>query len=95
MFSRAQYMNKECTHSEYYGQFVTDAVKQSVLFTIGKDAIVKSNNPHFNDIPLKKWDLLSFPVSSQKMKQAGDYLTLAGKVCIAKEAARQIKEENQ
>lgn len=94
MFSRQQYINGECSHSQYYGQFVTSAVKHAVIFSIGKEAIVKSNDPHFNDIPLRKWHLLSFPVNSQKLKEAGDYLTLAGKVCIAKQAARQIKEEN-
>lgn len=94
MFSRQQYLNKECTHAEYYGQFVTGAVKSAVRCSIGKDAIVKSNDPHFNDIPLAKWDRLSFPVSSKKIKEAGDYLTKAGFVCIAKEAARQIKEGN-
>ena len=94
MFSRQQYMNGECSHSQYYSQFVTGSVKSAVLCSIGKDAIVKSRNPHFNDIPLVKWDRLSFTVSSQKMKEVGDYLTLAGIVCIAKEAARQIKEGN-
>lgn len=90
MFSREQYLKGECTHANYYAQFVTGSAFQIVLNTIGRDRILKSADKHFNDIPLHLWDRLSFPVKG--LKEAGDYLTLAGKVCIAKEIARQYKE---
>ena len=90
MFSRQQYMGKECSHSEYYGQFITSAARLIVINTIGRERILASDDPHFNDIPLRLWDRLSFPIKN--MKEAGDYLTLAGGVCIAKEVARQYKE---
>jgi hypothetical protein len=43
-------------------------------------------------IPLSKWDRIAGNLYdvTPKMKAAGDYLTLAGGVCIAKAAARQI-----
>jgi hypothetical protein len=99
MKTREQYLNKECTHSEYYAQFVNKSVKERVESRIGKAAILTSTNEHFNDIPLAKWDniysmhSLHFEMAN-KLKEVGDYPTLAGLVCITKEAARQIKAEN-
>ena len=94
MFTRKQRLANECTHSEYYAQFVTPAVTHTVLRQIGRDAIMESTDPHFNDIRLSKWDAL-FPLVpanvATKIRECGDYPTLAGMVCLAKEAARQIK----
>lgn len=108
MITRKQYMENSChsvaataderskAHREYYAQFVNDAIFQRVYVGIGLDALMASKDPHFNDIPLAKWDRLvnGLPVA-QKMREAGDYLTLGNGVCILKEAARQIKEKCQ
>jgi len=97
MFTRTQYLAHECAHSEYYAQFVTEGLKTRVQNAIGKDRITNSTNPHFNDIPLVQWDNLTYilgALTNAKMKECGDYLTLAGGVCILKEAARQVKSEN-
>jgi hypothetical protein len=54
-----------------------------------------SIDKNLNTIPLTEWDAIAsnlFNVS-KKMKLAGDYLTLSGGVCIAKEAARQLINE--
>lgn len=98
MKTRQQYLDGKCTHSEYYGQFVTKGLKEDVKRWIGEDKILKSENEHFNDIPLHIWDsfmqVLRHYSLSAKLKEVGDAgLTLAGCVCIAKEAARQIKAE--
>ena len=45
-------MNKECTHNEYYAQFVNAAVLMRVSRMIGLDKINASKDEHFNDIPL-------------------------------------------
>lgn len=92
-FTRQDYMNKLCTHEEYYAQFVNEGTKSLVLRCIGRERIVNSKDEHFNDIPLKLWDnLVPKAPGSGKFKDAGDYYTLAGGVCMLKEAARQIKE---
>lgn len=96
-FTRLQYLNGDCSHSDYYSQFVTPSLRESVKNWIGEKDIMNSQNEHFNDIPLARWDgfqqvVASIPFGiSAKMKELGDSLTLAGTVCIAKEAARQIK----
>ncbi len=94
MFTRKQYINKECTNEQYYGQFVNAGTKARVLSGIGLDALKKSTDPHFNDIPLHKWDgLVANCPGSAAFSKAGDYYTLAGGICLLKEAARQVLEQ--
>lgn len=100
-YTRAEYMrdsqtNDPAAHCRYYGQFVTPGTKYRVLSAIGLDRLMQSTNPHFNDIPLALWDQLAPGLpGSGGFSKAGDYYTLANGVCLAKEAARQIIEENQ
>lgn len=80
-------------HRKYHGQFVNDATIRYVVSSIGADAIKASTDKHMNDIPLAKWDRLTKGLPLAKRHDSvGDYLTLAGGVCIAKEAAQQFKE---
>ena len=93
--TRKDYMDKRCTHREYYAQFVTDGTRQAVARSIGLDTLFGSRDANLNDIPLKRWDnLMGILTSSvnQGLHAVGDYPTLAGKVCIAKEAALQVIE---
>lgn len=93
MFTRTQYLDRECSLTAYYSQFVTDATKRVVKSYIGLRKLKNSTDEHFNDIPLQTWDSLPIAYNRQAMESCGDYLTLAGHVCIMKEAARQILEE--
>ena len=50
---------------------------------------------NLSEIPLKVWDNIKPPLgTNEKMNECGDYLTLCGVVCIAKEAAYQFIENN-
>lgn len=93
--TRTQYHAQECTHHEYYIQFATPALRRAVATKIGVERIKSSTDPYMNDIPLADWDRLPVALyyNAQRMKQAGDYLTKAGAVCIAKAIAREIKNE--
>jgi hypothetical protein len=62
---------------------------------IGLDRLLESKDEHLNDIPLRMWDLFIAGPLAISMKSVGDYRTIAGNVCMAKEAARQIIEESQ
>jgi hypothetical protein len=98
--TRDEYMqqsrdNGPVAHRAYYGQFVNHNTIKQVVRHIGADRIKASTNPHFNDIPLEEWDnLTKFLIIAKPFKSVGDYTTLAGLVCVAKEAARQFKESN-
>jgi len=88
-------------HREYYGQFVNKAVKDLVLSRFSKEKLTEAiqSEKNLNSIPLAQWDGLTQGLGAyyygvaEKMKELGDYRTLAGSVCILKEAARQIVEE--
>lgn len=95
MKTRQQRLNNECTHEEYYSQFITDGLIQAIKKYIGtqtiKNAIASGDN-HLNTIPLQSWDtFINYNRSIVPlMKQCGDFLTMAASVCIAKTAARQL-----
>ena len=101
--TREQYGKGECTHEEYFGQFVTEPIKTYVCRVIGEQRIMDSFDPHFNDIPLREWDRLSPQIATMidrdKLREAEGWRdpktfpwSLSTAVCIAKQAARIIKE---
>lgn len=95
-FTRRQYLNKECTHHEYYSQFVTTITWISLTGRISAERIKASTDPNFNDIPLAIWDSLPKhpPAVTEALRDCGDVPVKAGHVCIYKAAALQIKNSN-
>jgi hypothetical protein len=95
MFTRKDYLAGNCTHEQYYNQFVNQTVKNYVVKAFGIEKIKNaySQDKSLNSIPLQLWDNIGIPVEmSNKLKEHGDSYTLAGQVCILKAAARQIAE---
>jgi hypothetical protein len=102
--TRQEYMANSTfdTFRTYYGQFVTPNIKNIVRSTIGEARIKASKDPHMNDIPLREWDRLEF-VIRYIVKGSRLWIELSGSntfsqaeaVCIAKEAARQIRENQE
>ena len=94
IYTRKDYMTDKCTHAEYYGQLVTQVMKDHIARAIPQ-SLARSTDPHFNDIPLSTWDSLGMVYGLRdEFKALGDFKTSAGMVCVLKEAARQVKEEN-
>lgn len=104
MITRKEHMAREyvdaatamARHREYYSQFVTPGVKQLVLRRIGRKELLRSTDLHLNDIELARWDRLVSYIDGAAvtlLREAGDFLSLGSGVCILKEAARQIIEE--
>lgn len=100
-FTRHDYLNNECTHRQYYAQFVTDEMKKHISEDIKK----AMDSEFFNyetglGYSLSFWDawsqflILSNPYKrkefDKKLRDRGDYISLAGCVSTLKEAARQI-----
>lgn len=85
--TRKQYLDMECTHREYYAQFVTPHTMGVVVDFIGADKIMNSTDEHMNDIPLAKWDRLHGIIPKCN--------SISDTVCTAKEAAKQFKEANK
>lgn len=96
MKTRKDYMANVISFNDYYAQFVTDNVKQIVSNHIGIEKIKNSNDPHFNDIPLKKWDMLEYHIRNMvggTLREANGKVSLSDCICVAKQAARIIKTE--
>lgn len=104
MITRKEHMAREyvdnatamARHREYYSQFVTPEVKRLVLRGIGRKELLRSTDPHLNDIELDRWDRLAYQIDSVAvtlLHEAGDSFSLGTGVCILKEAAKQIIEE--
>ncbi len=103
IYTRTDYMNNKCSHHEYYAQAVNESVLDYVKQAINEKAIANSTCEHFNDIPLKKWDnlhgikhLIHIP-TLKKMQGIAEnekhfLWSPCNQVCIAKAAARIIKE---
>lgn len=97
MKTRADYNSGKVSHREYYRQFVDEALKQGLLRGMGLEEIINSKDAHFNDIPLYVWDCLPCVRTAEitaNLIACGDFPSLAGLCCIAKEGARQLLEEN-
>lgn len=94
-YTRSDYMAGACSHREYYAQFVTPAIRAEVLRSITRPVLLASKDEHLNDIPLQRWDNLSFiNRPALAIDEGGQRVySLAGGVCILKEAARQVIEE--
>ena len=98
--TRKEYLNKttgvksmeiaSAIHREYYGQFVDETIKRSILqrFTVSQLKKV--------EIPLYEWDKLAVLVTTEtlkrKLEKCGDRASIAGVICILKEAAQQFIE---
>ncbi len=87
-------------HRRYWAQFVTQGALSIVRNTVGLDRLRASTDPYLNDIELAVWDRMAggsgrvpnyMPYS--KIKEAGEGYSLSTGVCILKEAARQLIEQ--
>ena len=97
MFTRTDYLDGKCTHQQYYHQFVDERIKAIVLCRFDRETLAHhfAKDTFFNTINIRTWDVMSLPgYVADKLKQAGDYLTLAGQVCVLKQAAREIVEND-
>ena len=98
MYTRKQYMDNEVSHEEYYAQFGIHLIKL-VENSIGKQRILESNDPYFNDIPLAEWNRLDVSVRQLVGRMIRECngpkagVSLSDCVCAAKSAARIIKSE--
>lgn len=111
-FTRKQYLAGDCTHDEYYGQFVNAHTLRYIgrRFDANELSVAYAKDRHLNSIPLAVWDALSWapadgrrysggdsgpfhailPFNRHAIEAAGEQVTRATLVCIAKRASRMI-----
>lgn len=102
MYTRQQYLNKKCTHREYYKQFVDNAVLKVVeqRFTLDRLRRAYEEDENFNTIHLMYWDNLTRGLLYNwnvldVMDKTGETYSLSTGVCILKAAARILVERTK
>jgi len=90
MYKRKDYLEGRCSFEEYYGG-IADACGLKPLdaaLVARSRAALESGDEHLNSIPLHRWDIAAYPYNTNRlraeMKRRGDFVTLAGLVCLAK-----------
>ena len=103
MITRKQYMDREFTFREYYGQFSSEHVVAAVASYIGVERLLASTDEHLNDIPLRIWDNAPWFGMQRQVAEAnksthvstdGLFTSLSDKGCCLKVAALKFIEEN-
>ncbi len=106
MLTRSEYLqhyqrdkNGEALHRQYYAQLVDESVIEYVVRVIGHERLLASADRYLNDIPLNEWDRAAQYFFNQswarRFSELGDSLSLAGIVCVLKEAATQYIERQK
>lgn len=105
IYTRAQYIAAPGDSGEafrrYYGGVIeacggAQAFPPYLPFSLDKiRAAIAAGDMHLNTLRLHAWDMTSYPPSlPAALKERGDYLTLGSKVCVLKEAARILAQQN-
>ena len=98
MITRQDYLNGNSTLDEYYLQFSTSGYQSFIAGLFSPEELMESNDHHFNDISLQRWDNaaeMGYPwMNHNAMKQAGEIWCIATGVCLAKSVARVLKSRN-
>ena len=104
MITRKQYLNKEFSFREYYGQFSTPDTVARVANYIGVEKLLASTDEHLNDIPMHIWDSAPWFGMQRSIAEANVschpsddrlFTSLSDKVCAVKCAAHKFIEENR
>ena len=99
MFCRLDYLLQKCTYEEYYSQFLNDRVISRVGGMIGKEWIIASKSPTFDDVPIHRWEAtlmaLRFIIDNKTMAIYGESWSSNVAVCIAKLAAEKIRSSSK
>jgi len=95
MYSREQYMNKECSHDEYYLQFDCERLQEMILLKWSPERLKAEYeaDKHFNNLSLGIWDNISKAMAHRIMEVNGKIngrpgWSLSDGVCAAKASAR-------
>ena len=104
LMTRKEYMSlpyEKRDHNQYYGQFVTSELKEVVKARFGVSLLCGAfkKDRHFNTLRLQDWDALYVPYEVlcllAEANESKYYCTsYSDRVCVAKEAARIVVEEN-
>lgn len=88
---RQKYMNHEITHDQYYLWLAGFIGVTAILIPATDEELAASTDPHFNDIPLRKWDAAHSYVQRFAFDKNLAW-SQSDTVCTLKALAKQRKE---
>ena len=88
---RQLYMNHKITHQQFYLWLASFIGVTDAMLPVSKERIARSQDPHFNDIPLRLWDYKDYDVR-QLAYNKGLAWSLSDTVCTLKAIALQYSE---
>jgi hypothetical protein len=69
LFTRQELLKGQCTHDQYYSQFLSPGYLDRIAQQIGQARIVASAHAHFNDIPLREWDRCYMTTEQNRLRR--------------------------
>lgn len=98
MWTKYDLLNGNCTHEQYYTQFIAPRIVQIVAGMIGTDWIKSSKSSSFDDIPAQRW--LAVGTFLQTMlaptfSKHGDFVSVYSAIIVAKYTAKIIKNTDK
>lgn len=98
MYTRAQYINGDCSHDEYYNQFVNAENSAYVIGALGREKLLKKcHTKCLNEVALYEIDhlfALRSMTDASLLKSVGDNWCASTQVCIAKAIIKEFLTEN-
>lgn len=96
---RQRYLNKEISHADYYRAIAATAgvsyENADARFLDRVRRALAAGDEHLNTIPLAEWDARSTSIFGlhNAFRAHGDIYSLAGGVCLVKQAAKDAVED--
>lgn len=92
-FTKKAYMAGECTHEQYYAQFITDDGIAMVQRSTAFKRMIKKGSKDTSSVEVQVWDLIGTDGEAvMLLKSLGDFWSISAAVCINKAIARQLLE---
>lgn len=91
LFTKNQFLKDECTHTEYYSQFITPDGIKLVEASPAFKKLKASGSTNLSDMPLAQWDCIGTAWdASNLLTTLGDHWSLGISVVINKIIAAHI-----
>ena len=92
-FTKKAYMAGECTHEQYYAQFITDDGIHMVQRSTAFKRMIKKGSKDTSSVEVQIWDLIGTDGEAVTLlKSMGDCWSMSAAVCINKAIALQLLE---
>ena len=92
LYSRQKYLENKVSREKYYSQFVTDYIKEVVLYNFSKEQLTTAyeHDKYFSTIPFNKWYRLWQFANDAGLLDETEYMNPIIITYVLKQAAENI-----